>query len=856
MVDLSTYSDAELMAIAGSSGPDMSSLSDADLMMAAGISAPMSQTEQIQAAAPTIAPLASGWLSGVAGLGDLTSMVGDVFSGQYTKRKIGESLGVQQEQPASLGDMLRSGIDAATGVEGSTGIGDDTLAYKFGSYLPSSLMGPGSIASKLALNATASGGGYLGNEVGGPVGEVVGSILGTAAPSVLASVAKSAVRPFSRAGQEVMAGQELLANAGAQGRTNLEKLLTGAAPEGQFGPLTYAELADSPSAAAFQTAIRKVPGEGANAIEDALLQRELGQKAALQQVAPTSLSGVPTSIRGDVLQRTAADIIEEQMKKAGDPYDAINQNLPINIAKERYATGATRSAITKGSALTLDSNAKAVIDKFIDSPSKTIGDLNKLNKQAGQVMGQIARINPQADEVKLMATVRTQIESALQRAMKTGQIDPTDKLAIEGARDHFKNVASTFRTPALKNLTKKGDYGQGFRMKPETALKNAISDPKTAEDVRKAFGGNAEIMGNARAGLVDDMAQKPITSWPKYYADKEKGQIFSNLFWKNNSNVKQVMEDISSLNKVGEMATKASKGQSATGQFTTVAKTMLEQGPRAFLKVLNKVGSTGSGAGTFVLSGGNIGATLSAAALSKAATWAENNISLLTAKAIADPDLLAELVKKGTQANQANVAKKLVPLIIKTMGASGASIAGNEGRKDEPVADAVTKAEEKIAMKTLEAPEVVSVERKPETKDKVKRIEAKIDADPIDSTIYEMESSRNPLAKNPDSTASGAFQLLKKTASSLGVKDVFDIEQNYQGYRKIRESEYDKLADKPEDVYAVHYLGQPTYKRWKAGKDLTPAQSAQVKYLESKLLPKFRRIYAKKVKASTGQVEA
>lgn len=139
-------------------------------------------------------------------------------------------------------------------------------------------------------------------------------------------------------------------------------------------------------------------------------------------------------------------------------------------------------------------------------------------------------------------------------------------------------------------------------------------------------------------------------------------------------------------------------------------------------------------------------------------------------------------------------------------------------------------------------------ENMPATPDKVKEVEALIDADPIDSTIYEFESSRNPLAKNPDSTASGAFQLLSKTAKALGVSDVFDIEQNYNGYKKLRAENEKRFGGDPTLVYAAHYLGAPTLdKLLKTGlRDLNADQRAQVKYLNETLLPRFMEIYRTK----------
>jgi hypothetical protein len=204
---------------------------------------------------------------------------------------------------------------------------------------------------------------------------------------------------------------------------------------------------------------------------------------------------------------------------------------------------------------------------------------------------------------------------------------------------------------------------------------------------------------------------------------------------------------------------------------------------------------------------------------------------------------------KSLSGKSAEAAKSIAKI-------TGKSLIGALSSKD-PVSAAIKEAEKVVTKKALEAPQVVEVKRTPQPDAKIKAIEKKIDSDPIDATIYEMESGRNPLAKNPESTASGAFQLLKKTASNLGIKDVFDIEQNYNGYLKLKEEAKPLVkGGDPEDFYAVHYLGAPTYKRWRAGKELTQAQSAQVEYLTKKLLPKFRRIYAQKIKNKSGMVEA
>jgi len=137
--------------------------------------------------------------------------------------------------------------------------------------------------------------------------------------------------------------------------------------------------------------------------------------------------------------------------------------------------------------------------------------------------------------------------------------------------------------------------------------------------------------------------------------------------------------------------------------------------------------------------------------------------------------------------------------------------------------------------------------------DRVAFIESQIDSDPIDAAIYEIESGRNPNAKNPTSSASGAFQLINKTAKKLGVTDVFDIAENYKGYLKLKEENQGvlkRLGIDPNDaeaLYSLHYLGAPTFRKLINGQPLTETQAAQVRYLESKVLPKFNKVYKSKL---------
>lgn len=135
---------------------------------------------------------------------------------------------------------------------------------------------------------------------------------------------------------------------------------------------------------------------------------------------------------------------------------------------------------------------------------------------------------------------------------------------------------------------------------------------------------------------------------------------------------------------------------------------------------------------------------------------------------------------------------------------------------------------------------------------RIKTVENLIDSDPVDATIYQIESNRNPKAKNPESSASGGFQLLKKTAATLGVKDVFDLADNYKGYLKLKEENQNVLSNlgldpqDPEALYSLHYLGSPVFRKVALKKPLTETEQEQVAYLKKTVLPRFRKIYTQK----------
>lgn len=131
----------------------------------------------------------------------------------------------------------------------------------------------------------------------------------------------------------------------------------------------------------------------------------------------------------------------------------------------------------------------------------------------------------------------------------------------------------------------------------------------------------------------------------------------------------------------------------------------------------------------------------------------------------------------------------------------------------------------------------------------IAEIEKEIDANPFFSAVYEAESDRDPKAKNPKSTAKGAFQLIDSTAKSLGVKDPLDLKENFEGFKKLTEKHSKKFGNDPRVLYAAHFMGQPLLSKVLDGKALDKDEKAIVKEFEEKAFPRFQKILAAKLSA-------
>lgn len=220
-----------------------------------------------------------------------------------------------------------------------------------------------------------------------------------------------------------------------------------------------------------------------------------------------------------------------------------------------------------------------------------------------------------------------------------------------------------------------------------------------------------------------------------------------------------------------------------------------------------------------------------------------------------------------TKALASPTGQSLVARALRNIGMITDPIADVASNITPSIASAITEAgQEKDNLKSTDSKENVDIDKiiedlfsTPKTKgdsmdsdmkyekQPVAMVEQAIDSDPYWKTLYEFESNRNPNAKNPESSASGGFQFIKKTAEDLGLKDPFDLGESFDKVQEL-DAETAKLTKgDPSLRYAAHYLGGPAFKKWLNGEDLTEKQQKQAKYLEDILLPRFRKMYRKNV---------
>jgi hypothetical protein len=282
---------------------------------------------------------ASGFLSGLAGFGDIADLASEYSPTNLIAKAVNKVAGsdLLPTAQAESGPGLRSIFDTATGLPNSTQIGADSLPYKIGSYLPAMVGGEAEvlpIAKNLFSTAAAGTGGYFGHEVGGVPGEIVGSL----APGALTGIAAKGASLLSNAGDaiagssifkdaEQIAADRLAPSADAIRRMPLES----ENPLYQYQ--TVAEATQDPTLAQLEQEIGKSSPTMNARLAANTAARQDAQFNLLSDLSPEKQ--VSAEEGGIKLRDILAPGQEADKKAAEQAFSQLDKTVPVDIAEAR-----------------------------------------------------------------------------------------------------------------------------------------------------------------------------------------------------------------------------------------------------------------------------------------------------------------------------------------------------------------------------------------------------------------------------------------------------------------------------------------------------------------------------------------
>ncbi len=566
--------------------------------------------------------------------------------------------------------------------------------------------------------------------------------------------------------------------------------------------------------------------------------------------------------------------VSEAYAKAADG----EGTAPIFPAKRIVSRAATIEA-NKG--IPIDDATQAVIDNFRQLPNNlTMEQLQAQRQTVGQLLGDIRSRGSNATvREKAGLRVLSQLFGGIDNAEKFALTPEAQGVTADGVKKGFSGAqgkavekaralaaekGDLFQSGAAGKITQPDTYGN-FKMQGSDVPGRAISSPEDARQIVNALkvktpqGSGADAKNAFASNLMEtlrDRATNPVSA--RFEASR-----FARNWDKMEPVASEVLSgpQIKAINRVrddlvGEANFKASVGNASKGQSVTSQNL----GAAAFVKdsiaqaARNRIGFFGKmlssvGEGRQAIIESKVDEILTK--MSFDPKFTETFLSPPTPKAVAQlqrtvmqrlfrdnhiQQLLgigeAEIGSQLQNKSEAALSAAPTPAVIPTRKVAAQSSKEGGSSALAGLLDSVL------------SPSVAQAEDFNPRKGKMGVMED-IKADPYYHATALTESELDPKAKNPNSSASGLFQLTKGTAKALGVKDVFDAQQNFDGFKKLTEENKARFGNDPETLYAAHFLGAPLLAKLQRGAELTEEEKAIVQEFLHVALPHFQKNYDK-----------
>ncbi len=525
--------------------------------------------------------------------------------------------------------------------------------------------------------------------------------------------------------------------------------------------------------------------------------------------------------------------------------------------EELSTTGAKRSitgninALTKDGSISLTPDFQQYVNNFKQLPKKVdLETLQNYRRTFGAYASPGFNASNQDDIQALVATkLRGVIDDTVNKAVESGNLSAAQKNAWRNMIQERKAVGATYESKSVSKVLEKDRFGQSYKLAAEDVAPKLVETKEEAVRAMQALKGQHTSVDALRSSLMSKIWESST--------NKMTGSINPTTFHKQlklyqeiapevltkaqQTAFSKIAKDVTSQESVKRMAFAASKGNSITSEsdnFIDLLHTAVkENATSAVRKAISDIPFVGK--------------------------MADSLINLVDNPAIRQKLLNEELAKVAMNPRYAEallskspkVAKAALSQLSTNLNKRIEGISGTLGVASGMTGSAITKAKNdnitEIEVKGLpksSLAEDLFSKKQPEVKKKdVSAIEQEIDQNPYYSALYEVESGRNPKAKNPKSTAKGAFQFIDDTAKRVGLKDSYDLGQSFEAVQKLTQPHAKEFGEDPRTLYAAHFLGATLLRKVLNDKPLKPEEEKNVKELINVALPRFEKIYQNKV---------
>jgi len=123
-----------------------------------------------------------------------------------------------------------------------------------------------------------------------------------------------------------------------------------------------------------------------------------------------------------------------------------------------------------------------------------------------------------------------------------------------------------------------------------------------------------------------------------------------------------------------------------------------------------------------------------------------------------------------------------------------------------------------------------------------------IKADPYYHALAMTESTMNPNAKNPKSSAKGMFQFIDETAKAVNLQDPNDVDASFKAVKFLTDDHRRMFGNDPDMLYAAHVLGATRLRKVLNHQPLSDNDQRIVDKFYQIELPRFQKHYQSVVK--------